>query len=124
MNSIRKLLVPAFLAIGLLWISAVPAAAQGHSIAGKVTDEKGQPVVDAQITIQQTDSVQAPRITKTNKKGEYQYLLGLQGGIYRVIARKTGYEPQYQEHIRPDWGKQHRSISDSNRARTINCPLK
>ncbi len=41
---------------------------------------------------------------KTNKKGDYQYLLGLEGGVYRVIVRKTGYEPQYRENIRPSLG--------------------
>src|SRR5271157_961316 len=104
MNSIRKLLVPVSMAIGLLWILAIPAAAQNHAIAGKVTDEKGQPVADAQITIQQTDVVRSVT-TKTNKKGEYQYLLGMQAGMYRVVARKAGYEPQYQEHIRPALGE-------------------
>jgi tetratricopeptide (TPR) repeat protein len=104
MNSIRKLLVPVSMAIGLLWILAIPAAAQNHAIAGKVTDEKGQPVADAQITIQQTDVVRSVT-TKTNKKGEYQYLLGMQAGMYRVVVRKAGYEPQYQEHIRPALGE-------------------
>ncbi len=104
MNSIRKLLVPVSMAIGLLWILAIPAAAQNHAIAGKVTDEKGQPVADAQITIQQTDVVRSVT-TKTSKKGEYQYLLGMQAGIYRVVVRKAGYEPQYQEHIRPGLGE-------------------
>lgn len=104
MNSIRKLLVPVSMAIGLLWILAIPAAAQNHAIAGKVTDEKGQPVADAQITIQQTDVVRSIT-TKTNKKGEYQYLLGMQAGMYRVVVRKAGYEPQYQEHIRPALGE-------------------
>jgi tetratricopeptide (TPR) repeat protein len=103
MNSICKLLVTASLAIGLLCILAMPAAAQSRAIAGKVTDEKGQPVADAQITIQGTDVVRT-FTTKTNKKGEFQYLLGLQGGVYRVIVRKAGYEPQYQENIRPEMG--------------------
>jgi len=101
-----KVFLPTLLSFALLLALSLPAAAQqSRAVKGKVTDEKGQPVADAQITIQATDS---PRsyLTKTNKKGEYVYLLGLQLGVYRVIVRKPGYQPQYRENVKPDLGEQ------------------
>jgi tetratricopeptide (TPR) repeat protein len=98
--STRKVLLSTAISLALLLTLALPAAAQTRSIRGKVTDEKGQPVADAQITIQGTDIVRTLN-TKTNKKGEYMYMLGLQSGTYRVIVRKAGYQPQYKENVRP-----------------------
>jgi tetratricopeptide (TPR) repeat protein len=98
--SARKVLLPTAISIALLLTLALPAAAQSRSIRGKVTDEKGQPVADAQITIQGTDIVRT-LTTKTNKKGEYIYMLGIQLGTYRVIVRKPGYQPKYKENVRP-----------------------
>jgi Tfp pilus assembly protein PilF len=88
--------LPAFLFAGLLLASVMPCVAQNHTLVGKVTDEKGQPVADAQISIQGIDFVRNLS-TKTDKKGEYKYLLGIQAGKYRVIVRKAGYQPQYKD---------------------------
>ncbi len=85
----------ALLFIGLLLTSVMPAVAQNRILLGKVTDDKGQPVADAQISIQGIDSVLSLS-TKTDKKGEYKYLLGIPG-TFRVIVRKAGYQPQYKE---------------------------
>jgi tetratricopeptide (TPR) repeat protein len=98
--STRKVFLPTAISLALLLTLALPAAAQSRSVKGKVTDEKGQPVAEAQITIQGTDIVRTLN-TKTNKKGEYMYILGLQLGTYRVVVRKAGYQPQYKENIRP-----------------------
>jgi tetratricopeptide (TPR) repeat protein len=100
--STRKVFLPAAFSAALLLALASPAAAQSRSIKGKVTDEKGQPIADAQITIQGTD-IARTLSTKTNKKGEYMYILGMQTGTYRVIVRKAGYQPQYKENIRPQY---------------------
>jgi tetratricopeptide (TPR) repeat protein len=96
----RKVFLSTAISLGLLLTLALPAAAQSRIIKGKVTDEKGQPVADAQITIQGTDIVRTLS-AKTNKKGEYTYILGLQLGTYRVIVHKAGYQPQYKENVRP-----------------------
>jgi Tfp pilus assembly protein PilF len=96
-------IAPALLFIGLLLTSVMPAVAQNRILLGKVTDEKGQPVADAQISIQGVESVQNLS-TKTDKKGEYKYLLG-SPGAYRVIVRKAGYQPQYKE-TRPALGEE------------------
>ncbi len=102
----RKVFLPTLLSFALLLALSLPAAAQqSRAVKGKVTDEKGQPVVDAQITIQDSES-NRNFVTKTNKKGEFLYLLGLQLGVYRVVVRKQGYQPQYKENIRPELGQQ------------------
>ena len=99
--SMRKVLLSTAISLALLLTLALPAAAQGRIIKGKVTDEKGQPIAEAQITIQGTDIVRTLN-TKTNKNGEYSYLLGLQVATYRVIVHKAGYQPQYKSNIRPE----------------------
>jgi protocatechuate 3,4-dioxygenase beta subunit len=55
--STRKVFLLTALSVALLLTLALPAAAQmTRAVKGKVTDEKGEPVKDAQIDIQQTDS--------------------------------------------------------------------
>ena len=63
---------------------ALPAAAQGM-ITGKVVDAKGDPVVDAKITIEQTDGVTRKFDTKSDKKGEF-IQIGLQSSSFKVTA--------------------------------------
>src|ERR1700746_1556440 len=63
---------------------ALPAAAQGM-ITGKVVDAKGEPVVDAKITIEQTDGVTRKFETKSDKKGEF-IQIGLQSAAFKVTA--------------------------------------
>jgi tetratricopeptide (TPR) repeat protein len=99
--STPKILLPVALSFTLLLTLALPAAAQSRAIKGKVTDQNGKPVADAQVTIQGMD-VYRNLTTKTNKKGEYLYILGMQSGLYRVIVRKAGFQPAYKENIRPE----------------------
>jgi tetratricopeptide (TPR) repeat protein len=103
--STPKVFLSTAISLALLLTLALPAAAQTRAIKGKVTDEKGQPVADAQITIQGMDIVRNLS-TKTNKKGEYMYMLGLQIGTYRVIVRKAGYQPQSTANARPQAGEE------------------
>jgi tetratricopeptide (TPR) repeat protein len=98
--STRKLLLTAAISLSLILALALPVAAQSRAIKGKVTDDKGQPVADAQIMIQGSDIVRN-LTAKTNKKGEYMYMLGLQVGTYRVIVHKAGFEPQYKANVSP-----------------------
>ena len=58
----------------LLLALAAPAMAQNRIFQGKVTDDKGQPIVGAQITIQATDSKTRQYTTKTDKKGAWIYM--------------------------------------------------
>jgi tetratricopeptide (TPR) repeat protein len=102
--STRKVFLPTVISLALLLALALPAAAQNRAIKGKVTDEKGQPIADAQITIQGMDMARTLN-AKSNKKGEWIYILGLQfGGSYRVIVHKAGYQPQFKPNINPQSG--------------------
>jgi tetratricopeptide (TPR) repeat protein len=71
-------------------VAAVPAFAQSGStgvVKGVVTDDKGQPVADAKITIVMDGGTGRKFDTKTNKKGEY-IQIGLGPGSYKVTAEK------------------------------------
>jgi tetratricopeptide (TPR) repeat protein len=86
--------------VGLLLISSLPAMAQSRVIKGKITDDKGAPIVGAQVTIQGIDVYRNFNV-KTDKKGQFFYLLGIQSGAYRVIARAQGFQPKFQDNVRP-----------------------
>jgi tetratricopeptide (TPR) repeat protein len=101
----RKLYLPAILTFALLIALAVTVTAQGRRIQGKVTDENGEPIQDVQITIHGVDFTRTFD-TKTNKKGEWIYLLGIQAGRYNIVARKEGYSPQIKQNIKPELGEE------------------
>jgi tetratricopeptide (TPR) repeat protein len=66
---------------------AMPAAAQmGGMVKGKVVDDKGQPVVGANVTITAVDTSRKFQ-TKSDKRGEYMQI-GLSSGGYTVVAEK------------------------------------
>ena len=100
-----KYIVSSISLIGLLLVLTIPAAAQGRAIKGKITDDKDQPVADANISIVGME-VYRIHTCKTNKKGEYLYLLGIESGTYRVIARKPGFQPAFKENVRTEMGEQ------------------
>ena len=69
-------------------VAAVPAFAQSTGmIKGVVTDDKGQPVADAKVSIEMNGGTGRKFETKTNKKGEY-IQIGLASGSYKVTAEK------------------------------------
>jgi tetratricopeptide (TPR) repeat protein len=69
-------------------VAAVPAFAQSTGmVKGVVTDDKGQPVEGAKITIEMNGGTGRKFETKTNKKGEY-IQIGLASGSYKVTAEK------------------------------------
>lgn len=74
---------------------SVPAFAQSTGmVKGVVTDDKGQPVDGAKVTIEMTGGTGRKFETKTNKKGEY-IQIGLPSGPYKITAEKDklGSEP-------------------------------
>ncbi len=80
---------------------ALPAFAQSNRIVkGKVTDDKGQPVVGASIVIQAIDSKARAYTTKTDKKGTYIYM-GLPAGDFHIIVRAAGFAPDYRTPVKP-----------------------
>jgi tetratricopeptide (TPR) repeat protein len=77
------LLMVAVLALAM----ARPVAAQpGGMIRGVVTDDKGQPVEGAVVTMLMTDTGRKFSV-KTNRRGEF-LQIGLAGGAYTVQAEK------------------------------------
>lgn len=78
--------------------------AQNRTFKGTVVDEEGQPVEGAKITIDGQNIVMHFE-TKTNKKGEYVYLMGLQAGNFRMVVRKEGFQPAFKENLQPPLGE-------------------
>jgi tetratricopeptide (TPR) repeat protein len=69
-------------------VAAVPAFAQSTGmVKGTVTDDKGQPVDGAKVTLEMVGGTGRKFETKTNKKGEY-IQIGLASGQYKVVAEK------------------------------------
>jgi tetratricopeptide (TPR) repeat protein len=67
---------------------AAPAVAQSTGmVKGVVTDDKGQPVADAKITIEMSGGTGRRFELKSNKKGEY-IQIGLNTGAYKITAEK------------------------------------
>ncbi len=78
-----------------------PVLAQTRAIEGKVTDIDGNPLADVKITIIGVDNPRRLEVD-TGKDGSYLYLLGLQPGTYRVVARKEGFQPMKEENVKPE----------------------
>jgi tetratricopeptide (TPR) repeat protein len=72
-------------------LSAAPAAAQMGGLFGKVLNEKGEPVADAEVIFENKDAMMKVTGTKTNAKGEWMRS-GLRSGqgAWSVEARKNG----------------------------------
>ncbi|MBZ5497618.1 MAG: tetratricopeptide repeat protein [Acidobacteriia bacterium] len=83
------LLLFLLLTFGLLLTPAT--FAQNRGFGGKVTNDKGEPVVNAKIII---SGVSSKRVyeTKTDKKGQWVWM-NLQLGLYWIVARADGYDP-------------------------------
>lgn len=105
MYSFRRIFGFAALALGLLLLHGGSAIAQNRAIKGKVTDDKGQPIAGAQITLMGLD-VSRTFTVKSDKRGEYIYLLGLQAATYRVVARAKGFKPEFKDQLRPQLSEQ------------------
>ena len=88
---VRSILAGAAL---LLAFSASSAWAQYGTVRGKVVDEKGQPVAEAEVVleIQGGETSRKPSTLKTNKKGDFTQV-GLPRGSYKVTVSKMGYQP-------------------------------
>jgi len=93
-----------FLAASVMLVSllAIPVMAQNRVIRGKVTDDKGDVAVGAEIKILGVD-IKREYVVKTEKNGTYFYM-GLPTGVYRVVVRMKGFQPDWREGIRPALG--------------------
>src|SRR5881392_4021125 len=69
-------------------VAAVPAFAQSTGmVKGVVSDDKGQPIDGAKVTIEMNGGTGRRFESKTNKKGEY-IQIGLTSGSYKITAEK------------------------------------
>ncbi len=78
----------------VLAIAAVAAAQQGKGkgqVSGKIVDEQGQPIQDAQVVAVMKGAKEPTAGAKTNKKGEWT-IKNLAAGDWRVVAGKEGLE--------------------------------
>jgi tetratricopeptide (TPR) repeat protein len=94
-SQFRKLgfLLILVLAVGL--ILGPEASAQNRGFMGKVTNEKGEPMVKAKVQIR---GVNTKRIfdTETDKRGQWVWM-NLPQGTYYVVVRAPGYNPGFQQ---------------------------
>jgi tetratricopeptide (TPR) repeat protein len=83
------------LVLGLVFLAA-PAGAQTGTARGKVTDSKGQPIVDVRVLIEYQGGITRKFEVKTNKKGEWMQV-GMQPGLYRFTASREGYQTTFSD---------------------------
>ena len=84
-KSLLASLLVAGLTLGLAALPA-PALAQVGGVTGKVVDEAGKPVADADVLISNPQNVGTTKL-KTNSKGEYQ-AIGIPPTDYQIKATK------------------------------------
>jgi len=85
-----------FLAIAIIVLGALSVAAQeGRGtgrVRGKVLDEKGKPIVGANITMV-SDEFTATFSAVSDKNGEWA-IMGFSGGMWKITASAPGYAPK------------------------------
>ncbi len=95
-NIIRSLAVSVLLAL-----AAVSALAQTGRIEGDVKNDKGEPIVGAEVEIVRTD-IKGSYPVKTDKKGHYLHAGVPYVGTYTILFSAPGYSPAHMAGIRPD----------------------
>ena len=100
----RNTLFSVFVFVAFLVFGCGTLAAQNRTFKGTVVDDKGQPVDGAKISIDGQDIVMHFE-TKTNKNGQYIYLIGMQSGTFRMVVRKEGFQPAFKQNLRPPLGE-------------------
>ncbi len=103
--STRKFIPRMILPTGMFLVLIGAATAQTRVIKGRVVDENSQPIEAVQVVIQGMNITQEFKV-KTDKNGQYLYLLGRESGVYRVIARRDGYSPEFLENVKPELGEE------------------
>jgi tetratricopeptide (TPR) repeat protein len=81
------------LAVALVFVADLVQAQVG-SCRGKVKDESGEALVDAEVVMEFQGGLSQKYETKTNKKGEF-IQVGMRTGPYRITVTKQGYRGTY-----------------------------
>ncbi|HEY3130526.1 MAG TPA: tetratricopeptide repeat protein [Acidobacteriota bacterium] len=100
---IRKFAFLSILLPALGCALVAPALAQVYAFKGKVTDEQGNPVVGAKISIVGID-IKRSYPTKTDKKGEF-YYAGITRGKYKIGVEAEGFQPDLVSGVIPGVGE-------------------
>jgi hypothetical protein len=90
----------------MIWIAvliaiqlpSIHAAEKNRKIIGKVTDNKGQPIVDATVRFQIMGIIRDISI-RTDKDGSYVYTSDIKDGKVRAIIRAKGFKTAWEENI-------------------------
>jgi tetratricopeptide (TPR) repeat protein len=101
-NSVYLAMVAVIFAFLFVLVSSDDAYAQIRTLRGKVTDEAGKPIQGCEVEIQRTD-VSRTYKTKTEKDGTFIYT-GLPFGVYRIVVRKEGFNPDFVQNLKPALG--------------------
>lgn len=91
----RKLGLLLILVLAVGCVLSPSVFAQNRGFTGKVTDEKGEPVVKAKVHIQGISSKRAYDCD-TDKKGQWVWM-NLPLGQYYIVVRAPGYAPGVQQ---------------------------
>ena len=76
----------------MLAFSAGTAWAQYGTVRGKVVDDKGQPLAEAEVILELQGDMAKKSTLKTGKKGDF-IQVGLPRGSYKVTVSKIGFQP-------------------------------
>ncbi len=86
-----RTLLTAIAFLGVLTLSALPAAAQTGRVGGTVKDEKGQPVKGATILAENPAASPSSFTATTDDKGRYS-IIGLRSGTWKITASAPGFQ--------------------------------
>ncbi|HEV8131822.1 MAG TPA: tetratricopeptide repeat protein [Acidobacteriota bacterium] len=102
-NKTKNLTFLIALVLIIFWTISLPAWGQVYAFKGKVTDEQGNPIVGAKITIVGID-IKRSYSHKTDKKGEF-YYAGITRGKYKIGVEAEGYQPDLVSGVIPGVGE-------------------
>ncbi|TET70846.1 MAG: tetratricopeptide repeat protein [Candidatus Aminicenantes bacterium] len=99
MNKKKEFLLCCLIIVSLLTSSLLfPQAGRGRGrLSGKVTDESGNPVTSATITLEFFEKEEVTRETKTDKNGKWK-IAGLGSGRWKIAVSAQGFIP-YQKTV-------------------------
>jgi len=99
LNKKKEFLLCCLIIVSLLTSSLLfPQAGRGRGrLSGKVTDESGNPVTSATITLEFFEKEEVTRETKTDKNGKWK-IAGLGSGRWKIAVSAQGFIP-YQKTV-------------------------
>ena len=90
-SALMLFVVPVMLVVLALFAGTAAAIEITSDVRGRVTDDRGNPLADAQVTLRQ-ESTALTRTTSTNAAGQFSFRNLPVGTDYLVSASRSGYE--------------------------------